>query len=85
MKRLLTALIVAAGLAGYGYFYPERLPGWVRAQLPLPATESAPAAATTLYKWRDAQGHWQIADTPPPTGEYEKLEVRHDTNVVPGR
>lgn len=84
MKWLLAALVAIAGLAGYGYFYPEQLPGWARAHLPISATKPEPAASTTLYKWRDAQGHWQIADTPPTEGAYEKVDIRHDTNVMPG-
>ena len=39
---------------------------------------------TRAYKWRDADGGWQITDTPP-SGDtpYETIEVRSDTNVLP--
>jgi len=37
-----------------------------------------------VYKWRDADGAWRITDEPPPRGvEYERLEYRSDTNVLP--
>ena len=39
---------------------------------------------TTVYKWRDAQGNWQITDQPPPAGmPYESLEYQSNTNVMP--
>lgn len=39
---------------------------------------------TTVYKWRDAQGNWQITDQPPPAGiRYETLEYQSETNVMP--
>ena len=40
--------------------------------------------ATRVYKWRDADGVWQITDEPPPEGtKFEKLEYVNDANVVP--
>jgi hypothetical protein len=39
---------------------------------------------TRVYKWRDADGGWQITDEPPPEGtKFEKLEYVNDANVVP--
>ena len=39
---------------------------------------------TTIYKWRDAQGNWQITDRPPPEGApYEILKYRSDANILP--
>ena len=39
---------------------------------------------TTVYKWRDAKGNWQITDHPPPTGiHFETLEYQSNTNVMP--
>lgn len=39
---------------------------------------------TTVYKWRDAKGDWQITDQPPPTGtQYKILQYQSDTNVMP--
>ena len=39
---------------------------------------------TTVYKWRDAAGNWQISDQPPGNGtEYETLEYHRDANVMP--
>jgi hypothetical protein len=43
-----------------------------------------PKTSTRLYKWRDAAGHWQITDQPPPGDTaYEMLEFREDVNVLP--
>ena len=37
-----------------------------------------------VYKWRNADGEWQITDHLPPAGvEYERLEYREDVNVLP--
>jgi hypothetical protein len=39
---------------------------------------------TTVYKWRDQKGNWQITDQPPPAGiKYEILEYQSNTNVMP--
>ena len=39
---------------------------------------------TTVYKWRNKAGHWQITDHPPPVGTiYETLEYQSDTNLMP--
>jgi len=37
-----------------------------------------------LYQWRNAQGEWQVTDTPPPAGiEYQQRDYRDDVNVLP--
>ena len=39
---------------------------------------------TTVYKWRDGSGNWQITDHPPPAGiSFETLEYQSNTNVMP--
>ena len=39
---------------------------------------------TRIYKWRNADGEWQMTDLPPPEGvEYERLDYREDINVLP--
>ncbi|MGD8484315.1 MAG: DUF4124 domain-containing protein [Thioalkalispiraceae bacterium] len=39
---------------------------------------------TTVYKWQDANGQWQVSNQPPPGDiPYETLEYHRDTNVVP--
>jgi len=39
---------------------------------------------TTVYKWRDKTGRWQITDHPPPAGiSYETLKYQNDTNLMP--
>ena len=36
-----------------------------------------------LYKWKDAQGRWNVTDQPPKNRPYEKVVVNPDTNVIP--
>ena len=78
MKILvLVILLLAAG--GYIYLHPEVM----RPLLQGTALEPPPAE-TTLYKWRDANGQWQVSDTPPAGGvKYEVLKYRGDVNVIP--
>ena len=72
-------LLVVTGAGGLLYYDRE-----LAAKL-LKDTPFAPAAqVTTVYKWRNDQGDWQIADQPPPGGiAYEVLEYNSDTNVMP--
>ena len=78
MKILvLVILLLAAG--GYIYLHPEVL----RPLLQGMALEPPPAE-TTLYKWRDANGQWQVSDAPPGGGvKYEVLRYRSDVNIIP--
>lgn len=42
------------------------------------------ARSTTVYKWRNKAGEWQITDHPPPAGtQFETLEYQSDTNLMP--
>lgn len=79
MKLLVFLILIIAALAGWLYFDADARQKWL-ADTPL---EPA-ASVTTVYKWRDEQGNWQITDEPPPAGiEYEQLEYHGDTNVMP--
>jgi hypothetical protein len=74
------ALLAAfAGVGGYFYLYPDSLPEW--------AAKTAigrDLQTTTVYKWQDASGAWQVSDQPPPPGtEYQVEKYTHDTNVLP--
>ena len=91
MKWLLGIVVLLAAL---GFVYPEAVPTpirhWLSAtpELPtLPAvnlpTLAGEKPATTLYKWQDTQGRWQVSDQPPKDRPYETLHYRHDANVVP--
>lgn len=38
----------------------------------------------TLYRWQNAEGQWQVSDTPPAAGiPYETVQYNRNTNVVP--
>lgn len=79
MKWLLFLILFISGVAVWLYFDSAARQQW------LGNTPLAPAASvTTVYKWRDDQGNWQITDQLPPAGtEYERLEYHGDTNVMP--
>ena len=82
MKKIL--LILAAVLtAAVWYLYQNpQLSRKIEKEVNqlLPATPQT----TTVYKWQDNAGNWQITDHPPPAGiRYETLEYQSDTNVMP--
>jgi len=69
---------LAAGL--YLYFNPDH-GGPLGKRLPRPDLIHS---SDRLYQWRDAQGNWQVTDTPPPAGiEYTQRDYRDDVNVLP--
>ena len=74
------ALLVAfGGVGGYFYLYPESLPEWVTR-----TSIGRDLQTTTVYKWQDASGAWQVSDQPPPAGtEYQLEKYTRDTNVLP--
>lgn len=79
LALLLIVVLLGAGAAYLWYFDRERANRWL---------EKAPAipgmSVTTAYKWRDANGNWQITDQPPPEGiPYETIRVRSDVNIMP--
>lgn len=82
LKLVLVLAVGTAAGAGYLYFIDPDLGREV-----LRGTPMAPSpAVTTAYKWRDAQGNWQLTDQPPAPGiEYEILEAHHDANIMPTR
>lgn len=79
-KALLIFIAILAGVAWYLYSEPEKR-DWIKqktkALTPGPQT-------TTLYKWQDANGQWQVSNTPPPEGTpHETLKYRDDVNLIP--
>lgn len=75
---LIVALITALGIAGLWYSRPEWVPVWARPYLPW--------AAGRLYKWRDANGHIQYSNQPPPAGvAFTTVPYWPDANVIPTR
>jgi len=79
IKVILFILCLLAVLAGYLYLHPDVWQKWVK------GTPLEPAPTTTnLYKWQDENGQWQVSDTKPASGtEYEILQYKSDTNVMP--
>lgn len=77
----LAVMVLAVSGWAWWYYAPATLPDPVRAYLPTSAV--APAHNPVLYKWKDAQGRWNVTDTPPVGREYESVRVDPDTNVLP--
>jgi hypothetical protein len=97
IRRVVIAVVVLAA-AGWVWhtFYRHDLPLPALPKIPGVAERdadagpgadaSAPGAAQAnppLYKWKDADGRWNITDRPPPDRPYEKVVVDPDTNVIP--
>ena len=79
--RALFATIVVLAItaaAAWWYFAPHTLPAFVQRNLP-----QSPKANPPLYEWRDAQGHLQVTDTPPPDRPYKTLHFDPKANVLP--
>lgn len=80
---LILALVAVAAGGYYVYRNPTLVSPYVEGT-PLESTVRETLGTTRVYKWRDANGVWQISDEPPPEGtEFEKLEYVNDANVVP--
>ena len=74
---LLIFLLCAAGITVY-------LNPALKSQLLDNVPELGTNATVRAYKWRNAQGEWQITDNLPPAGiKYETLEHHRDENVLP--
>jgi len=79
--RLVWVLLAIALIGGiYLYQDPE-----LREQLEDLSSEAGLSKKTTsVYKWQNSQGEWQLTDQLPPEGiEYETLDYREDVNVLP--
>ena len=80
MKVLVILIVVLAGGAGYLWFVDPQLGRELLGNTPI----APPSAVTTAYKWRDAQGNWQLTDQPPPEGTpYETIQADPSANVLP--
>ena len=82
MLAVIVLVVVAAGVY-YVYRNPTVVSSLVEGT-PLESAVRETLGTTRVYKWRDADGVWQISDEPPPQGtKFEKLEYVNDANVVP--
>jgi Domain of unknown function (DUF4124) len=79
---LLIVLLLVAGLVLY--LRPEYRDRMQSLSSDLGLSRITPKKTAHLFKWRDANGNWQITDQRPQEGvDYEKLEYREDVNVLP--
>jgi len=79
MRWFLVIILLLSAVGGYLYLNPDRWQALL-GETPL----APPPAETTLYKWQDESGQWQVSDNPPTDDrDYETLQFRSDTNIVP--
>lgn len=82
MKELIFILAAVLTAVVWYVYHDPRLSDEVQKEIKqiLPSEQKI----TTVYKWRDTSGNWQITDQPPPTGtRFEILEYQSNTNVMP--
>ncbi len=84
-RRLLALVVLAAagGTAALGYRHLQPV---LRSYQPLAPLVGPSPRTTRVYRWRDENGDWQVADHRP--GEnagypVEVLEYRNDVNILP--
>lgn len=81
MKKLILFILVILLVAG-AVLYAN--PDWQAYLLRKRDDVMDKVQTTTLYKWQDGDGQWQVSsEKPPPGTEFEILEYQHDTNVMP--
>lgn len=84
MKKILIIILIAIAGGGYYAYQHGMLNTYLSPGVKSKLDHIDPNMTTTLYKWRDAQGQWQVSDQPPPAGiKYETLNYHKDTNVIP--
>jgi len=78
MKKFIWILvIIAAVIGGLAYWDKDFR------HIILESSGQMPVKST-VYKWRDNNGKWQISNTPPPAGTtYTEQEYLHNTNTIP--
>lgn len=82
MKKILFILAAVLTAVVWYVYHDPRLSREVKEEVKqfIPSQEKT----TTVYKWRDKKGNWQITDHPPPPGiSFETLEYQSNTNVMP--
>ncbi len=75
------AVVGSAAAFGYRHFEPA-----LKTYQPLAPLINPAPKTTRVYRWRDENGHWQVADSHPGESlgyEVEVLEYRGDVNVLP--
>ena len=80
MKFVALMLLIGALVFGvYYYLQPKQAKDLLR-----DANLISEPEITRVYKWRDENGNWHVADKPPPEGtDYETQDYRSDENVLP--
>ena len=80
LKLLLALCVVAGAGAAYLHVFDPQL----GRELLRGTALAPPATVTRAYKWRDANGNWQLTQDAPPEGtRYEVLTTRSGDNILP--
>ncbi len=78
-RLLVAAMLLAAAAAGAWW-----LLGRPRDLAQAAARAGLAPGSSVVYRWRGPDGTVHVSDRPPPPGvPYERLEYRHDVNVLP--
>jgi hypothetical protein len=81
MKKLLLALVIILIIGGIYVYNNPAWRGYFERQRDKVVDK---VEQTTLYKWQDADGQWQVSDKKPPAGvDYKVLHYDRNTNVLP--
>ena len=77
-------LVVLATIGGAAAFSYRHFEPRLKTFGPLAPLVSPAPKTTRVYRWRDENGNWQVADRHPGKDVvYEILEYRNDVNVLP--
>lgn len=80
MKKGLWILLLIVIAAGYYLYQDPKLRNQIMGKVHQVAPE---LNQTTLYKWQDEKGQWQVTDRPPQGRPYQAISAEDQTNVLP--
>ena len=82
MKTKLLIILTILAAAGYVIYQDPELKQKVLGKVHKVAPE---LNRSTLYKWQNSKGEWQVTDTPPAKGtRYTTITSSDQVNVMPG-
>lgn len=83
-KVILIGLAICTGV-GIGLYQKPQFREFIeRKTAPLLPKSMQGQQLAKAYKWRDAKGHWQLTDDPPPAGiKYDIIVVNPNRNTLP--
>ena len=81
MKKFLIILVIVLAAGGYYVYQDEALKSKVLGKTYQVVPE---LNKTTLYKWKDKSGNWQVTDRPPANNiPFTTVSTEDQVNVMP--